>query len=49
MRIAKRCNCPECGKELIRLEPYETNEFEFWCDDCNIDITIVKSTEKEND
>lgn len=31
----KHVNCPKCGKELIRLEPYETGVYEFWCDNCN--------------
>lgn len=44
----KKCNCPECGKELIRLEPFENGVYEFWCDDCNIDIVITKNNETEN-
>ena len=37
----KRVDCPKCRKELIRLEPYSTKGVsEFWCDDCNIKITI---------
>ena len=37
----KKSRCPKCGKELIRLEPYSTKGVsEFWCDDCNIKITI---------
>jgi len=42
----KKIYCPVCGKELIRLEPYE-DTMEFWCDDCNIDITISKE-DKQN-
>lgn len=34
-------NCPKCGKELIRLEPYETGIYEFWCDYCNLDIVVT--------
>ncbi len=41
----KKMNCPKCGKELIRLEPYEEGVCEFWCDDCNIDITIEENEE----
>ena len=36
----KKINCPVCGKELIRLEPYVENQSAFWCDDCNIDILV---------
>lgn len=37
----KKSRCPKCRKELIRLEPYSTKGIsEFWCDDCNIKITI---------
>lgn len=45
----KKCNCPECGKELIRLEPFEKGVYEFWCDDCNIDIVITKNNEVESE
>lgn len=41
----KYLDCPICGKQLIRLEPYEDNEYEFWCDTCNIDIKITESME----
>ena len=41
----KKCDCPECGKELIRLEPFEDDIYDFWCDKCNIDITITKNAE----
>ncbi len=44
----KRINCPDCGKELIRLEPYEDGIFSYWCDDCDIDIEITKNNEKES-
>lgn len=37
----KKTRCPKCRKELIRLAPYSTKGVsEFWCDDCNIKITI---------
>lgn len=46
----KKCNCPECGKELIVLDPVFNNYFNFYCDDCDIDIEIIKNkSEKEND
>lgn len=35
----KRIKCPICEKELSVLNNDETY-FEFWCDDCNIDIYI---------
>lgn len=41
----KRYNCPVCNKELIRLEPLKNNVYEFWCDDCDIDIVITKNKE----
>ena len=33
--------CPYCGKKLIRLEPYEEGIYEFWCDDCDLDIMMT--------
>lgn len=59
-RLFKKHNCPVCEKELIRLEPYEDTScyvwFEYWCDNCNIDISIRAPKklfnslkEKEND
>lgn len=45
--MKKKYICPECGKELIRLEPYEDGFYDFWCDKCNIDIYIVKNNEVE--
>lgn len=41
----KKFNCPVCGKELIRLEPFEHGIYDFWCDDCDIDISITKNNE----
>jgi hypothetical protein len=43
-----KCNCPVCGKELIRLEPFETDVCDFWCDCCNVDIVITKNNEEVN-
>ena len=45
----KKCNCPVCDKELIRLEPFEENVYEFWCDNCDIDIIITKNDETDED
>ena len=41
----KKYNCPDCGKELIRLEPFKKGIYELWCDDCDIDIVITKNNE----
>lgn len=38
-----KIDCPVCGKTLIRLNAFEEDEKiinEYWCDECNIDITI---------
>jgi hypothetical protein len=43
----KKCICPNCGKELVRLEPFEVGVYKFWCDDCNIDICIEKEEEEK--
>ena len=45
----KKYNCPVCDKELIRLAPFEEGVYDFWCDDCDIDITITKNDEVEED
>lgn len=37
----KKCNCPKCEKELIRLEPFEDGVYYFWCDDCKLNILIT--------
>lgn len=39
----KKINCPVYNKELARLEPFEENVYEFWCDDCDVDIVITKN------
>ena len=41
----KTYNCPKCGKQLVRLEPYEKGVYEYWCDDCNTDIRIEAEEE----
>lgn len=38
-----RINCPVCGKGLVRLGPFEDGIYDFWCDACDIDITITKN------
>lgn len=45
----KKLNCPVCGKELIRLEPFEDHTYEFWCDDCDIDICISENDLERRD
>ena len=44
--MINKINCPKCGKELIRLEPFEEGVYEFWCDECKIDITIEENEEE---
>ena len=39
-KIPKKIYCPNCGKELIRLEPYIGETYEAWCDTCGINITL---------
>ena len=44
----KMLDCPKCGQGLIRLEPIlDEGIYEYWCDDCNIDISIVDNNEYE--
>ena len=47
----KYCDCPICGKQLINLtegDPMcEANEYMYWCDECNVDITIIVGEEDE--
>ena len=43
----KKMRCPKCGKELIRLEPFQSDTYEFWCDGCNIELYIFKKEEYE--
>ena len=45
----KKYNCPCCEKELIRLEPFEDGIYDFWCDEYNIDIQIIKNNEIEKE
>ena len=40
-----KIKCPICGKELTNLNSITCDStykfyYEFWCDDCNADITI---------
>lgn len=53
-RRMKHCTCPECGKQLIRLEPFEEGKYNYWCDTCNIDIEIsdndiIEKRDKDNE
>lgn len=46
----KKIKCPFCGKELVVLNDVDVGIFykyryEFWCDECEIEITI--KTDKE--
>lgn len=43
----KKFNCPVCGKELVRLEPFVDGVYEFWCDNCNIDIVVTNNNQEE--
>lgn len=45
----KHCVCPECEKQLIRLEPFEEGIYNYWCDSCNIDITITDNDAVEKE
>lgn len=45
MKVNK-INCPLCGRELIRLEPYEPGSYNFWCDDCDVNIDITNDENK---
>ena len=38
----KHLNCPCCGKQLVNLEEghEERGLFRYWCDVCDIDVTI---------
>lgn len=38
MKIEKM-NCPHCGKTLICIDG-DDGVYCFWCDDCDIDITV---------
>lgn len=39
----KKIYCPSCGKELIKLNPDDKRKHDFWCDDCDIDITVKEN------
>lgn len=42
-------SCPICDKQLIDLAEIdsacEANEHMYWCDECNVDITIIEGEE----
>lgn len=37
----KTIECPSCHKPLIRLGLYQPGVYEFWCNDCDIDVVIT--------
>lgn len=48
--MTSKIRCPYCNKELVCLDEYElpdilhsdyTHERNYWCDKCNVDITIA--------
>ena len=44
----KYINCPICGKQLINLEWHlEEGKFNYWCDDCHIEITVKEDEEDD--
>ncbi len=46
-------SCPICGMQLIDLSEgdpnMEENEHTYWCNNCDIDITIVENGGQTND
>lgn len=48
----KKIKCPLCGKELIRLNDIIEDgimykyRFDFWCDNCNLEIDIFSDERK---
>lgn len=43
----KHLNCPACGRQLINLNTEKSQKAEFhyfWCDVCDIDVTINENT-----
>lgn len=47
----EKIKCPVCGKELVVLNDMVFGfgykyHYEFWCDECRIDITIGTDKEK---
>jgi len=46
-QIMKKFSCISCGKELINLSLAGDEENTFWCDECNIDISITVNTKNE--
>ena len=43
--IMKKANCPNCDKELIKLN-FAKHYHEFWCDECDIDIKIWENKKR---
>ena len=47
-----KINCPICKKTLIRLNAFEEDKEivnEYWCDNCNTDITLRISDYTDED
>lgn len=38
--MARKYNCPCCGKELVRIDPNDTKSSQFWCDTCCTGVSI---------
>lgn len=51
MKYLNKISCPLCGMTLINLNEGDPDapedEFFFWCDECNIDITVVMNGDEE--
>lgn len=41
--------CPQCGKELVNLNVDDESISDFWCDDCDIDISITENKKTHRD
>ena len=52
-RIFEVVHCPLCGKQLVDLREgnslVEEEEHYYWCDHCDIDITIVEPSHEEDE
>ena len=38
--------CPNCKKKLVNLTPHLTRNHSYWCDDCDMYITIIEENKK---
>ena len=52
-RFFETVHCPLCGKQLVDLregDPFtEEGEHCYWCDHCDIDITIMELPHEDKD